>query len=387
MPRFRNLIVNTSALADGAVTTSKLANLAVTTPKIANAAITTAKIDDAAITTAKIANAAITNAKIQSISASKITAGTISAQTITMGSGGLIQLSNGSIRSSTGSTYVELTGQFGDELRFVAGGVTRGWMAVSSNELLVWAETGTDLVLMTDGGDLILTSIQGTIWTNGVHNFTSWITLPNGTLSNPALRFRGANTGIWRETDAAFDGDGLGIRDANGRIATFTRVVNTSRLYWAESNDLLEYDSDNEQFRIVIQESNEFVLGTGGVLIPNVFSSTTASAANVNVAGDGRLARSTSSRRYKTAIRPWDRRASVLDLEPVLFRSRLELDDRRRVRLGLLAEDVAERFPLAAVLDAEGRPDAIDWNVITVGLLAAVRDLEGRVRQLEAAAV
>lgn len=33
----------------------------------------------------------------------------------------------------------------------------------------------------------------------------------------------------------------------------------------------------------------------------------------------------------------------------------------------------------------EGRPDAIDWNVITVGLLAAVRDLEGRVRQLEAA--
>src|SRR5690606_18503091 len=48
-------------------------------------------------------------------------------------------------------------------------------------------------------GDLTLTSISGTIWTSGVHNFTSWITLPNGTRSNPAIRFQNdTDLGIYR---------------------------------------------------------------------------------------------------------------------------------------------------------------------------------------------
>lgn len=407
---FRNPLITSADIPDGSITTTKLANLAVTTAKIANAAITTAKIDDAAITTAKIANLAVdtakianasittakiadlavTNAKIASLSASKITAGTISATTITMGSGGLIQLSDGEIRTSTGTTYISLSGAgVADRLRFVRGGSVVAYIHnVTSGDLEIGANRDISILpsrhlnLIAEG-NLVLSSVSGSVSTPGVFNVGSWIVVGQGSLSNPAIRFSGAtSTGIWKEQDANFDGDGIAFRDANGRIATLTRVGNVSRLYWAESNDRLEYDSDNEQFVIVVQGGSEFVLGTGGVLIPNVFNTTTGSAANVNVASGGTLARSTSSARYKTDIRRWDRRASVLDLTPSLFRSTIERDG-DELRLGLIAEDVAERFPLAAIYDDAGRPDAIDWNAIVAGLIAEVQTLRASIANLD----
>ena len=68
------------------VNTSHIANLAVTEAIIGNAAVTTAKIANLAVGTAKIADAAITNAKINDLSADKINAGTISADRIGAGS-------------------------------------------------------------------------------------------------------------------------------------------------------------------------------------------------------------------------------------------------------------------------------------------------------------
>ena len=68
------------------VNTSHIANLAVTEAIIGNAAVTTAKIANLAVGTANIADAAITNAKINDLSADKINAGTISADRIGAGS-------------------------------------------------------------------------------------------------------------------------------------------------------------------------------------------------------------------------------------------------------------------------------------------------------------
>ncbi|MGE7766674.1 phage tail spike protein [Peribacillus sp. NPDC096540] len=79
--------VDTSEIADDAITSAKIVNLAVGTAAIANAAITNAKIanlsvgtaqlQDAAITNAKIANASIDSAKISSLAADKIKAGIV----------------------------------------------------------------------------------------------------------------------------------------------------------------------------------------------------------------------------------------------------------------------------------------------------------------------
>lgn len=56
--------VESSQIADSAVTTAKIAGSAVTTAKIADSNVTTAKIAGSAVTTAKIADSAVTTAKI-----------------------------------------------------------------------------------------------------------------------------------------------------------------------------------------------------------------------------------------------------------------------------------------------------------------------------------
>ncbi len=56
--------VESSQIADSAVTTAKIAGSAVTTAKIADSNVTTAKIADSAVTTAKIGGSAVTTAKI-----------------------------------------------------------------------------------------------------------------------------------------------------------------------------------------------------------------------------------------------------------------------------------------------------------------------------------
>jgi hypothetical protein len=100
----------------------------------------------------------------------------------------------------------------------------------------------------------------------------------------------------------------------------------------------------------------------------------------------GRMGRNVSSKRYKTDIKPWHESKILRRLTPVTFRSTTRSDDSRKRFLGLIAEDVADHFPLAAVLDGEGRPDAVDWNAITAGLLGEVKALHERVERLELAA-
>ncbi len=73
------------------------------------------------------------------------------------------------------------------------------------------------------------------------------------------------------------------------------------------------------------------------------YSTTTANAANVNVASNGTLARSTSSEKYKIDIEPMsDEWADkLLELEPIFYRSTCELDNPEWSYYGLSAEAVA----------------------------------------------
>lgn len=91
------LAVDAAKLANSAVTSTKIANLAVGsaaiqaaaigTSHIANAAITSALIGDAEIVEAKIADLAVTDAKINTVTANKLRAGTIGAYLIYLGDG------------------------------------------------------------------------------------------------------------------------------------------------------------------------------------------------------------------------------------------------------------------------------------------------------------
>src|SRR5690606_33876893 len=100
--------VGPDELQDGAVEFEHIANLAVGT--------------------AKIANAAITNAKIVSVEASKITAGTITAS-ISMTSP---TITGGTIRTSSGSSRVEMEGST-NSLKVYVSGSERGRFGLPSS--------------------------------------------------------------------------------------------------------------------------------------------------------------------------------------------------------------------------------------------------------------
>lgn len=94
------LSVDAAKLADSAVTSTKIANLAVGaaaiaaaaigTAHISNAAITSALIGDAQVVEAKIADLAVTNAKIVDLNANKITTGVISTSLLNLDGVGLV---------------------------------------------------------------------------------------------------------------------------------------------------------------------------------------------------------------------------------------------------------------------------------------------------------
>jgi hypothetical protein len=129
---------------------------------------------------------------------------------------------------------------------------------------------------------------------------------------------------------------------------------------------------------------------TGNLTGTGVYSTTTASAANVFVDSNGLLQRSTSSLRYKRDPKPYTRGlADVLKLRPVTYKG---INDGDKVFAGLIAEEVAaaglEEF---VIRDSENRPDALHYPQMVALAFAAIKELKAdndslraRVAELEA---
>ena len=89
------------------------------------------------------------------------------------------------------------------------------------------------------------------------------------------------------------------------------------------------------------------ILSGGAMLVPYIYATTSASAANVIVGSDGNLFRSTSSGKYKTQVENLqDSYAdALLNCRPVWYRSTCKLDDTTHGYWGFIAEEVAEIDP------------------------------------------
>lgn len=423
-----------------AVTEAKLAALAVTAAKLADSSVTAAKIANLAVGTAAIANLAVTNAKIASLSVDKLTAGTISTGTIdietllTVGASGAIEMAGGEFRSDApGTDRVVIDNA---NMRFYNGSTISGQ---------IWGGTGGLEVASYNGGNLLISASPNTtsadidfrtgnitrlfldgsngwletrvpiaapssnlifragisggssdmfFYNNGIEvmklgSADNQLQMKDGTQSRPAITNSGRTAGVYWPDDFT-----VGISAGASAVAWFRAnqlrlnngSVSAPSLAFISQTDTGVFRSSTSVVGIASAGSEAARFALNNVWLTGAKGNTSASAANAGIIStDGKIYRSTSSKRYKTAVRPWDRRHSVLDLSPVLYRSTSDADDSRRARLGLLAEEVAEVFPIAAIRDEEARPDAIDWNMIVTGLIAEVAELEGRVAELEAA--
>ncbi len=140
--------------------------------------------------------------------------------------------------------------------------------------------------------------------------------------------------------------------------------------------------------------SNEVVLGNANVTslyCQGAYAATTASSANMVVASNGQIMRSTSSARYKTDIHDLDINTDKLyDLRPVSYTSKID----GKEYFGLVAEDVAKVIPdLAEYARAkdvipgsssdEMIPDAVKYPMLSVLLLEELKKEHARAEEQE----
>ncbi|MBA3961784.1 MAG: tail fiber domain-containing protein [Chthoniobacterales bacterium] len=122
------------------------------------------------------------------------------------------------------------------------------------------------------------------------------------------------------------------------------------------------------------KESYKVRIGTPGIqnnaYIAGIYGATVAAGVPVVVDGDGRLGTTTSSARFKEAIKPMDKSSeALLKLQPVTFRYKKDLDSLGIPQFGLVAEEVAKVDPDLVARDESGEPYTVRYEAVNAMLL------------------
>jgi hypothetical protein len=109
-------------------------------------------------------------------------------------------------------------------------------------------------------------------------------------------------------------------------------------------------------------QTKTFIAGINGRTVPT--------GVPVIVDTTGHLGTTTSSTRFKEAIKPMDMTSeAILSLKPVTFRYKRELDPNAIPQFGLLAEDVEKVNPDLVARDEQGKPYTVRYEAVNAMLL------------------
>jgi hypothetical protein len=138
-------------------------------------------------------------------------------------------------------------------------------------------------------------------------------------------------------------------------------------------------------------ESNTIRIGTtsgGGAhtaaFIAGISGVTSSGGAAVFINSNGQLGTTTSSRRFKTDIKPMDDASDVLlSLKPVTFRYKPEIDAKGIPQFGLIAEEVAEVCPDLVLRNEKGEIQTVRYEQVNAMLLNEFLKQHRRIAELE----
>ena len=124
-----------------------------------------------------------------------------------------------------------------------------------------------------------------------------------------------------------------------------------------------------------------YITGNGHPFLPGIRASAGSYTAKIT-AGSAELTFDTSSARYKDNIRDSDYGLSaVMQLQSRMFEYK---EDDQRTDVGFIAEEVNEVIPELVVIDAEGRPDAVNYDRMTSVLLKGMQEQQAIIEALTA---
>jgi hypothetical protein len=121
-------------------------------------------------------------------------------------------------------------------------------------------------------------------------------------------------------------------------------------------------------------EANTIRIGTMGtqtaIYVAGIMGKTVPMSTPVFVNSKGQLGTTTSSARFKEAIKPMDNASeAILALKPVTFRYKKELDPMGVPQFGLVAEQVEKVNPDLVVRDQDGKVYSVRYEAVNAMLL------------------
>jgi len=126
----------------------------------------------------------------------------------------------------------------------------------------------------------------------------------------------------------------------------------------------------------VIASNNVIAIGVQGqdisdsCFIGNIFNAMAPSGSAVFIDANNRLGTITSSKRFKEDIKPIGKSSeALLELKPVTFRYKKEIDPAARSQFGLVAEEVEKVNRDLVVRDKEGKPYSVRYDQVNAMLL------------------
>ena len=161
----------------------------------------------------------------------------------------------------------------------------------------------------------------------------------------------------------------VGVQNSVGKV----------QLYMSSGGSMGLYDGTNSRW--ILYENT-----SGEIISPRVYSNT-GSGSTVVVDSNGKVCRTSSSKRFKHDIKPLTEWKSILNIPVVSFKYNegyvSKNDQRYDVSVpGFIAEDVDRYYPLAA---DKNKGTVEDWNLryIVPPMLAVEQDHEKRIAELE----
>ncbi|MGA8492945.1 MAG: tail fiber domain-containing protein [Terriglobales bacterium] len=172
------------------------------------------------------------------------------------------------------------------------------------------------------------------------------------------------------------------LATGSGNIAIGTGAG--GNLSAAESNDIYIGNSG------IAGESNAIRIGYIGTItsayIAGISGKTSANGSEVFVNAAGQLGTVKSSLRYKHEIADIGDESDVLmQLRPVSFYYKPELDDTQTRQYGLVAEEVAKVAPELVVFNEDGTPETVRYHFVNAMLLNEVQKQQRRIEDQQKA--
>ena len=127
-------------------------------------------------------------------------------------------------------------------------------------------------------------------------------------------------------------------------------------------NDGFAGESGTIRIGRIQDQTATFIAGISGATVPT--------GVTVIVDADGHLGTTTSSARFKDAIKPMDKTSeAILALKPITFRYKKGLDPEGIPQFGLVAEDVEKVNPDLVARDEQGKPYTVRYEAVNAMLL------------------